>query len=76
MKTKSTRKMSETELVFFFLIFYIHFRSLTLSLHIFAFVLSADGVGVRGTVGEVLTCHHRKSSHQQQFVLCVYIYME
>ena len=64
--------MLETGLLFF--IFYIHFRSLTLSLHIFAFVLSADGVRGGVAVGEVLTCHHRKSSHQQQFVLCVYIY--
>ena len=43
MKPKSTRKMLETEPDIF--IFYIHFRSLALSVHIFAFVLSAYGEG-------------------------------
>lgn len=49
MKPKSTRKMSETELVFFLYSISTFVLFLSLSLQMFAFVLSADGVG--GGVG-------------------------
>lgn len=52
-----------------FYILYPFLFSRSLSLYIcFRFVC-----GWRvGGVGEVLTCHHRKSSHEQQFVLYIY----